>query len=99
MDKTVGDEHVGCEALAARLPAIRPRLHVFGHIHEDHGALVHEWPAADAEPEPQPEGDAEGAEGADSGQKAEQTIFVNAANWPMGPKAYRPGSRVNFGEA
>lgn len=29
--------HVGCEALAAELPRIRPRLHLFGHIHEAYG--------------------------------------------------------------
>ena len=32
--------HVGCEALAAELPRIRPRLHLFGHIHEARGELL-----------------------------------------------------------
>lgn len=31
--------HVGCEALAAELPRIRPRLHLCGHIHEGYGQL------------------------------------------------------------
>lgn len=30
-------EHVGCEALLAALERVRPRLHVFGHIHEGYG--------------------------------------------------------------
>jgi hypothetical protein len=38
LDRTVRGEAVGCEALAAALPRIAPRLHVFGHIHEDRGA-------------------------------------------------------------
>ncbi|KAH9833841.1 Metallo-dependent phosphatase-like protein [Rhodofomes roseus] len=102
LDKTtVGNEHVGCEALAARLPALRPRLHVFGHIHEDHGAVLREWPAPGS-PSGAPlpdEGDAVAA-GAASSRDAEQTVFVNAANWPMGPRACRPGGgRVQFGEA
>jgi Icc-related predicted phosphoesterase len=29
--------HVGCANLAQRLPALRPRVHVFGHIHEARG--------------------------------------------------------------
>jgi len=31
-------EHVGCPSLARRIAAVRPSLHVFGHIHEAHGA-------------------------------------------------------------
>jgi len=32
--------HVGCFELLLRLRAIRPRLHVFGHIHGGHGLTV-----------------------------------------------------------
>jgi Icc-related predicted phosphoesterase len=32
----------GCADLRARVALARPRLHVFGHIHEDGGAFVHE---------------------------------------------------------
>lgn len=32
-------EHLGCEELAIRLHAVRPRLHVFGHIHGGCGHL------------------------------------------------------------
>lgn len=34
----VGDgEHLGCEELAIRLTAVRPRVHLFGHIHDGYG--------------------------------------------------------------
>nr|GAT46669.1 predicted protein [Mycena chlorophos] len=33
----------GCPALSARVEQLRPRLHVFGHIHEAHGAYLHRW--------------------------------------------------------
>lgn len=32
--------NVGCEDLAAAVARIKPRLHVFGHIHEDYGQLI-----------------------------------------------------------
>ncbi len=34
-----GGHSVGCEALAERLAALEPRLHVFGHIHEAYGVV------------------------------------------------------------
>ncbi|KAH8106026.1 Metallo-dependent phosphatase-like protein [Cristinia sonorae] len=37
------NERAGCKALAAQVEYLRPQLHVFGHIHEDHGAEIHEW--------------------------------------------------------
>ena len=37
-----GDRHLGCEYLRDELSRIRPRLHVFGHIHASHGD--HEGP-------------------------------------------------------
>ena len=40
LDVTVRGLRVGCEELAAALPRVRPRLHVFGHIHESYGQLV-----------------------------------------------------------
>lgn len=45
LDRVTSGEPVGCEALTSRLFQLRPRLHLFGHIHEDHGALVHKWPS------------------------------------------------------
>lgn len=31
-------EHVGCEELLAAVLRVRPKVHVFGHIHEGHGS-------------------------------------------------------------
>lgn len=36
-DKVQSGDRVGCEALRERLPQVQPRVHVFGHIHEDYG--------------------------------------------------------------
>lgn len=36
-DKNTGGEAVGCVDLLERVQAVRPRLHVFGHIHESAG--------------------------------------------------------------
>jgi len=36
-DRTRRGEHVGCDDLLQRVRVVRPRLHVFGHIHEDGG--------------------------------------------------------------
>jgi Icc-related predicted phosphoesterase len=32
-----GYEHVGCPALRRAVERVNPRLHVFGHVHADHG--------------------------------------------------------------
>ncbi len=37
LDQVGGGEHLGCEELRLRLAAVRPRLHVFGHIHDGYG--------------------------------------------------------------
>jgi len=39
LDKTWDGLDVGCEALSAAVARVRPRLHVFGHIHEGYGRL------------------------------------------------------------
>jgi predicted phosphodiesterase len=39
LDRTVVGEDVGCEELLAALVRVRPRLHVFGHIHEAYGSI------------------------------------------------------------
>lgn len=39
LDMTARDEHVGCHDLTKALARIRPRLHVFGHIHEGFGQV------------------------------------------------------------
>lgn len=35
-----GQENVGCEALLERVFEVRPKLHVFGHIHEEYGKKI-----------------------------------------------------------
>ncbi|KAJ2915707.1 hypothetical protein MD484_g4707, partial [Candolleomyces efflorescens] len=42
---TKGNENAGCEVLADHISQgrLRPRLHVFGHIHEARGAFIHQW--------------------------------------------------------
>jgi Icc-related predicted phosphoesterase len=43
LDKTRRGSHAGCDRLLARLTKLRDcRLHVFGHIHEGHGAELRE---------------------------------------------------------
>lgn len=39
LDLTFRGEHVGCEELALAVARLRPKLHVFGHIHEGYGTL------------------------------------------------------------
>lgn len=36
-DRTSRGMHVGCKALLHKIEAIRPRVCIFGHIHESHG--------------------------------------------------------------
>lgn len=40
LDDTARGEKVGCEDLLKKVEEIRPRLHVFGHIHEAYGQLT-----------------------------------------------------------
>jgi len=40
--RALPDGRSGCVDLRARVAVVRPRLHVFGHIHEDGGAWEHE---------------------------------------------------------
>lgn len=39
LDRTDRRTEVGCEELKKAMPRIRPRLHVFGHIHEAYGKI------------------------------------------------------------
>jgi hypothetical protein len=43
MDTTYYGKEVGCENLARAVRRCRPRLHVFGHIHEGWGAERRDW--------------------------------------------------------
>merc|ERR1712187_922610 len=39
---TPGDYHVGCPDLAERVREVRPRIHVFGHVHKPLPRIVKE---------------------------------------------------------
>ncbi len=39
LDRTVNGDEAGCAELRARVEALRPRVHVFGHIHEGAGEV------------------------------------------------------------
>ncbi|KAJ7016569.1 Metallo-dependent phosphatase-like protein [Mycena alexandri] len=122
-DQTINKDLAGCAALAAELPRLKPKLHVFGHIHEARGAYVHRWEQdsdhlgaqnaiqlgverADGKTAVTPRAtdhmetdDSYRDDGAGTaGEGAKETIFVNAANMPMGPNARRMGVRLKMGD-
>ena len=76
LDRIARDSrHVGCDRLRARTAQIRPRLHVWGHIHEDRGVVVDDG-SEESKMEIMPmltEG--EEGDGVPTG-----TVYVNAAN-------------------
>lgn len=39
-DMTARGERAGCRDLLARIEEVKPRFHLFGHIHEDHGTTT-----------------------------------------------------------
>lgn len=39
LDRTIEDKREGCKDLLEAISRIRPKLHVFGHIHEDYGEV------------------------------------------------------------
>lgn len=43
LDEVSGDTHVGCKHLLRAAERARPRIHVFGHIHEAYGAARGVW--------------------------------------------------------
>ncbi|KAG6905415.1 hypothetical protein DXG01_002849 [Tephrocybe rancida] len=43
LDLTRSEDFAGCVDLRNNLSRLRPRLHLFGHIHEARGAHVHNW--------------------------------------------------------
>ncbi|KAJ7698566.1 Metallo-dependent phosphatase-like protein [Mycena rosella] len=100
LDLTTKAARAGCPALAARLPALRPRLHVFGHIHEARGAYVHLWERAhglSAQNASQMGDPVEDGAHNETLSAGEQTVFVNAANWPSGPNKSRNDQKVAAG--
>lgn len=51
LDKVVGGgQNVGCEHLLRADARARPRLHVFGHIHEGYGAVRTDWETKKSKP-------------------------------------------------
>nr|GAT46671.1 predicted protein [Mycena chlorophos] len=80
LDRTTHNALAGCPALTTRVSSLRPRLHLFGHIHESHGAYVHEWTP----------GNRPTAQTARNRTVPDfklvdanpQTVFINAANTP-----------------
>jgi len=42
LDRTIHGEMVGCEQLLSRVQIVRPRFHLFGHIHEGYGTVQRE---------------------------------------------------------
>lgn len=70
-------EHVGCADLWQAVQRVRPRLHVFGHIHCDAGVLSHVWPLT-------------GAVAAGEVRGRSKTTFVNAA---LCDERYRPTNK------
>lgn len=86
LDEVIDGTAVGCESLASHMPALRPRLHLFGHIHEAHGAVVRNWNSESM------------GTSADDSLTGEVTVHVNAANWPAGRRSRVPGQGyVAFG--
>ena len=83
-------------------------MHLFGHIHEAHGAHIHTWdPAFDNAPPTIQNSDSSmsiaarpvSTEESRPGEaELEKTVFINAASWPMGRNAFRrDGVRPPFG--
>jgi Icc-related predicted phosphoesterase len=35
----IGDEHVGCDQLLKEVNKVKPKVHLFGHVHEVYGCL------------------------------------------------------------
>lgn len=40
LDETVYGKRTGCEELLLRVYYVKPKFHIFGHIHEDHGSFT-----------------------------------------------------------
>ncbi|KAF8159015.1 Metallo-dependent phosphatase-like protein [Pholiota molesta] len=108
LDRTNGGQDVGQNIagfMYNRNRALSPCLHLFGHIHEAHGAYIHTWDPAleDAPPmvqntDPSMSSARAGEPDAEPPETAlDTTVFVNTANYPTGKKAYRPGVRPLFG--
>ncbi|KAJ3995114.1 Metallo-dependent phosphatase-like protein [Lentinula boryana] len=94
LDRTNRGDFPGCPTLADTLPRLRPRLHLFGHIHEAHGAHIHPWSkgnVGNVQNDQVEADDVQMTEQSDESSEVNEdkdgvTVFVNAANWPMGQR-------------
>lgn len=43
LDKTLSGEHAGCPHLSRAIELVKPKVHVFGHIHEGNGYQDHNY--------------------------------------------------------
>ncbi|KAI6039788.1 Metallo-dependent phosphatase-like protein [Pisolithus marmoratus] len=96
LDTTLNNQHVGCPELLAHLSKMQkpPLIHCFGHIHEAHGATVRVW---DVDEATKTNSHATEAPSNHRNKQSSETIMVNAANQPIGPKAFVRGIRVPCG--
>ena len=84
LDKTKGGENVGCEHLRRAVEKVKPRMHVFGHIHEAWGAVKMDWESKKEEGVKIPE-EKEVVESmgihvdATQMRSGKETLFVNAS--------------------
>ncbi|KAI6155595.1 Metallo-dependent phosphatase-like protein [Pisolithus tinctorius] len=97
LDTILTNEHVGCPELLAHLSNMQkpPLIHCFGHIHEAHGATVHVWDINDQATEANRFATEDRSNPGDT--QSSETIMVNAANQPIGPKAFVRGVRIPCG--
>jgi len=94
LDETGARDRPGCKALASRLPQLQPRLHVFGHIHESHGAYVHTWDKSSPSC-PVVQAYSKGTQMPDS-LVGHKTAFINASNSPMSSHWNRGATMLPF---
>lgn len=43
LDQVKGGPHLGCEELKMRIATVRPRIHIYGHIHDSYGVAQSEF--------------------------------------------------------
>lgn len=82
-DTTRRGEDVGCKHLRRAVGRCKPKLHVFGHIHESAGAIKKDWSSGSGGEEViqhpgQPEGEDCAALNATDLRQGQETLFVNA---------------------
>lgn len=42
LDKIFGKQHIGCDELLNKVKQVRPKYHIFGHIHDGYGVEEHD---------------------------------------------------------